>query len=180
MHTRPNRSFFLFLMAVLAVLPLFSQEKNELPSSEKAIQEEYNRRIVKEKINGVYIPRNLDDVFLTLDKMVDGESKTKVKDLPESRADSVLLPRLGLWMKLNWSFYDGSRLSHYLRSAGVSFPDDQASFLILAWHRHLNGKPVEIKELATFFKSKRAAEFETEKRKGVIIHEEKRPKSKGK
>lgn len=179
MSNFPNRLFLTVLMAVLTVFPLFSQEKNEIPGSEKAIQEEYNRRIQKDKINGVYIPKNLDDVFLTLDKMVDGESKTKVKDLPESRVDSVLLPRLGLWMKLNWSFYEGSRLSHYLRSAGVSFPDDQASFLLIAWHRHLNGKAVEIKELATFFKSKRAAEFEVEKRKGVIIHEEKKPKSKG-
>ena len=52
-------------------------------------------------------------------------------------------------------------------------------FLLIAWHRHLNGKPVEIKELASFFRSKRAAEFEVEKRKGVIISEEKKPKSKG-
>ena len=82
--------------------------------------------------------------------------------------------RLGQWLILNWGFYGGSRLSHYLRSAGVTFPDDMADFLILAYHRRLNDKPIGIKELALDFKGKRKKEFEEEMKEGTIIHEEKR------
>ena len=168
-------SMILFLTGGVA---LFSQEANNLPSTDKSIEAEYNRRITLDKINGVYIPKNLEDVFVTLDKMVDAESKFKVRTLAEDKVDSVLSPRLGLWMKLNWSFYEGSRLSHYLRSAGVTYPDDMASFLLLAWYRHLNQQPVEIKELATFYKEKRKQEWEAEQKKGKVIYEEKRPRTK--
>lgn len=172
------KRLFFALIAGFGAFSALAQEPNNLPSTDKTIEAEYNRRITLDKINGVYIPKNLDDVFVTLNKMVDAESKFKVKNLPETQVDSILLPRLGLWMKLNWSFYEGSRLAHYLRSAGVSYPDDMASFLLLAWHRHLNAKPVEIKELATFFKEKRKAEFDAEQKKGQVIFEEKRKKTK--
>ncbi len=164
------------LFSLLIALPgaaATAQETNNLPGSDSAAQAEYNRRITLEKINGVYIPKNLDDVFSSLDKMVDAESKFKVKSLPEEKVDSVLTPRLGLWMTLNWSFYEGSRLSNYLRSAGVSYPEDMASFLVVAWHRHLNGRPVEIKELATSFRSKRKAEWDAEMKQGKVISEQK-------
>jgi hypothetical protein len=143
-------------------VPIFAQETNNLPSTDTQIEAEYKRRITLEKINGVYIPKNLDDVYTTLDKMVDAESKFKVKMLPESKVDSVLSPRLGLWMSLNWSFYEGSRISHYLHSAGVTYPEDMASFLLIAWHKHLNGKPVEIKNLAVGFRDKRRKQWAEE------------------
>jgi hypothetical protein len=149
------RKIWFFYGFALFASPIFAQETNNLPSSDKQIEAEYNRRITLEKINGVYIPKNLDDVYATLDKMVDAESKFKVKSLPESKVDSVLSPRLGLWMSLNWSFYEGSRISHYLHSAGVTYPEDMASFLLIAWHKHLNGKPVDVKTLAVGFRDKR-------------------------
>ncbi len=85
--------------------------------------------------------------------------------------------RLGQWIILNWGFYGGSRLSHYLRSAGVTYPDDMADFLILAYHRKLNGKPVVVKELATPFRERRKKEFQAEQKKGKVIHEETRKKN---
>ena len=96
---------FSIQLLVFAFSAVLGQEENNLPSTVKSAEAEYNRRITLEKINGVYIPKNLEDVFATLDNKVDGESKFKVKMLPEEKVDSVLLPRLGLWMTLNWSFY---------------------------------------------------------------------------
>lgn len=178
MHKEMMKRLFFALFAAFCGLFASAQEANNLPSTDRSIEAEYNRRIALDKINGVYIPKNLDDVFAVLNKMVDAESKFKVKTLPEEKVDSTLSPRLGLWMKLNWSLFEGSRLSHYLRSAGVSFPDDMASFMLLAWHQHLNGKPIEIKALATGFKEKRKLEWEAEQKKGKVIFEEKRPKTK--
>jgi hypothetical protein len=52
-----------------------------------------------------------------------------------------------------------------------------ADFLILAYHRRQNGKPVGIKELATEFKEKRKKAYEEEKKKGKVIHEEVRKRN---
>lgn len=157
--------------------PLFAQEGP--PSDEKEFEKQYQERIKKDKLNNVYIPKNLDDAMLQLDKIISAESQAKIKIIPEDSVCLALHNRLGQWMILNWGFYGGSRLSHYLRSAGVTFPDDMADFLILAYHRKLNNKPVTIKELAIYFREKRKKEHEAEKKEGKVIHEETRKKESG-
>jgi hypothetical protein len=119
----------------------------------------------------------LDDATLQLDKLISEESKLKIKAIPEDSVCQQMHNRLGQWMILNWGFYGGSRISHYLRSAGITFPDDQADFLLLAFHRKLNGKPYNIKELATNFRQKRKEEWEKEQKSRKIIHEEVKKKN---
>jgi hypothetical protein len=148
------------------------------PSTAEEYEKQYQERIKQEKINGVYIPKNLDDAMLQLDKLISPDAQAKVRAVPEDSACMRLHHRMGQWIILNWGFYGGSRLSHYLRSAGVSYPDDMADFLIIAYHRHLNKKPYSIKELATKFKEKRKAEFEKEKKERKVIKEEVRKKPK--
>ena len=149
------------------------------PSDEKEFEKQYQECIKKDKLNNVYIPKNLDDAMLQLDKITSVESQAKIKVIPEDSVCLALHNRLGQWIILNWGFYGGSRLSHYLRSAGVTFPDDMADFLILAYHHKLNGKPVVIKELATIFREKRKKEHETEKKEGKVIQEETRKRETG-
>ncbi|GAB4493989.1 MAG: hypothetical protein OHK0019_19150 [Saprospiraceae bacterium] len=146
------------------------------PSDEKEFEKQYQERIKKDRLNNVYIPKNLDDAMLQLDKIISVESQNKIKAIPEDSVCLKLHYRLGQWMILNWGFYGGSRLSHYLRSAGVTFPDDMADLLILAYHRKLNGKPVSIKELAPSFREKRKKEHQEEIKQGKVIQEEKRKK----
>ncbi len=174
--------------SIFALIPLllflfqnaFSQtEKEEKgpPSTEAEFEQQYQERIRKEVVNGVYVPKNLEDAMLELDKRVSVEARLKFKDLPEDSVCAIMHNRLGQWMILNWGFYGGSRLSHYLRSAGVTFPDDMADFLILAYHRRQNAKPIGIKELATEFRERRKKQYQEEMKKGKIIHEEVRKRN---
>jgi len=146
--------------------------KEEWPASTEAeYDRQYQERIKKDKLNGTYIPKNLEEAMVELDKRISVDSRIKLKSIPEDSVCDVMHNRLGQWIILNWGFYGGSRLSHYIKSAGISFPDDMADFLILAYHRRLNEKPVGIKELATEFKEKRKQEFEDRKKKGKVIQE---------
>jgi hypothetical protein len=52
-----------------------------------------------------------------------------------------------------------------------------ADFLILAYSRKLNGKPVNIKELATNFRERRKKDFEKSRKQGKVIKEEKHKKN---
>ncbi|MFZ4633613.1 MAG: hypothetical protein ACOYNO_05330, partial [Saprospiraceae bacterium] len=57
------------------------------PANNQAEYEKlYQERITKDRLYGVYIPKNLDDVMLELDKMINLESQTKIKGIP---TDSV-------------------------------------------------------------------------------------------
>ncbi len=166
-----------FLLSPCAFSQTTAKEEPGPPSTEAEFEQQYQDRIRKEMLNGVYIPKNLEDAMLELDKRVSPEARLKFKALPEDSVCSLMHHRLGQWMILNWGFYGGSRLSNYLRSAGVTFPDDMADFLILAYHRRQNGKPIAIKELATEFRERRKKEYQEEIKNGKVIHEEVRKRN---
>jgi len=172
----PFKQLLCFLVfGAFFAAPLRAQEGPA--STEAEYEKQYQERIKKDKLGNMYIPKNLDDATLQLDKLISEESKQKIKAIPEDSVCIKMHNRLGQWMILNWGFYGGSRISHYLRSAGITFPDDQADFLLLAFHRKLNGKPYNIKELATNFRQKRKEEWEKEQKSRKILHEEVRKKN---
>jgi hypothetical protein len=138
------------------------------------IERQYRERITKDRLDGVYIPKNLEEAIAELDKKIAPEMKGKIRAIPEDTVYMLLRYRLGQWMISNWSFYEGSRLSHYLRSAGVTYPDDMAEFLLIAYHRHLNNKPFSIKDASIQFRQERRAEFEKEQQSGKVIEEKSR------
>lgn len=179
---RKTACLFLLYAAFLLQGPLKAQTpsapKEEGPANTEAeFQKQYNERITKDRLNGVYIPKNLDEAMTELDKRISEESRGKMKMIPEDSICQVLHFRLGEWIMLNWGFYGGSRLSHYLKSAGVTFPDDMADFIILAYHRRLNQKPIDIKDLVTEFREKRKKEHDEELKNGKVIYEEVRKKN---
>jgi len=156
----------LFLSAQSAL-----QETDTPAFTESEINKAYQERIKKDRIGGIYIPKNLDDALAELDKKIEPVSRLKIKALPEDSVCAVLHFRLGQWMITGWSFYEGSRISHYLKSAGVTYPDDMADFLLIAYHRKLNGIPVNIRDLATEFKNKRKKEHQDRIKNGTVIKE---------
>ena len=168
------RFFHILLWSATFFVPLSAQEGPA--STEQEYEKQYKERIRMDKLNNVYIPKNLDDALLQLEKLTSPQSRLKFMTIPEDSVCLYMHTRLGQWIILNWGFYGGSRLSHYLRSAGITYPDDMADFLMLAYHRKLHGKPVGIKELATGFRERRRKEFEAEQKKGKVIHQEIRKK----
>ena len=164
------RYFIIAMIALLSGTALIAQP----PSSKEAIEKEYQRRIRQEVLDGVYIPKDLTDAFIQLNKRIDEESKMAFKSVPEDTAAYKLFFSLGRWMTLNWGFYGGSRLSHYLRDLGVTYPEDMARFIIITYHRNLNRKPLNVKELVDEFAEKRRQEHLEKAEKGTVIREETR------
>ncbi len=140
--------------------------------TEEEFLRRYQERIKKDRLNGVYIPKNLDEAIEQLYKWTDDAQRRRIRAWPEDSVCIRLHGSLGQKMIFEWSFYEGSRLSHYLRSAGVTFPDDMADFLLLAFHRHLNSRNIEVRQLATHFKEKRRQEWQERLRKREVIYRE--------
>ncbi len=173
----PIRLFQFLFVFFATSLALRGQQYNP-PDTRDEYEKQYQERIKKDRLYGIYIPRNLDDALAQLDKLTSPEAKKVFMSIPEDSVCRIMHNRLGQWMIVNWSFYEGSRLSHYLRSAGVTYPDDMADFLILAFHQHVHGKPVVIKDLAVYFREKRKTEWQKEVKEGQIIKEEVRQRPK--
>ncbi|MEO1257837.1 MAG: DUF6794 domain-containing protein [Bacteroidota bacterium] len=162
-------TFFAFLLFSASA---FAQQK------EDPYQKKYEWRIRQEVLYGVYIPKDVNEAILVLNKLTDTESKAKFKNMSEEEAVTKLFFSLGRWISYNWSFHDGSRLAVVLQKMGIYRPDDMSRFIMILFHRSLNKRPLEIKALLKIFHEKAELERNERLNKGTIIHEETRQKPK--
>ena len=66
-------SFALVVLLLSCIQSAFCQstpEEKGPPSSEAEFEQQYQERIRKEMLNGVYIPKNLEDAMQELDKRI--------------------------------------------------------------------------------------------------------------
>ncbi|MBI5916103.1 MAG: hypothetical protein HY842_12070 [Bacteroidetes bacterium] len=137
-------------------------------------QEKYEWRLRQEVLYDVYIPKDVNEVFMELNKKIDAQSKAKFLTLGEEEATTRLFFSLGRWMTHNWSLFEGSRLSKYMQDMGIHHPDNMVRFLITAYHRSLGKQPLEIKELIKKYQEMEEKEKQERQHKGTILHEEKK------
>jgi hypothetical protein len=122
-----------------------SRQAQQNSASYQNWQKEDDEPIQKEYLFDVYIPEDMGDAFLQLNKLIDASSKAKFKAAPEEEAVHKLHFSLGRWIIYNWQFYEGSRLSHSLKQLNIHHPDDMARVLIRSYHRYLNKRPLDVK-----------------------------------
>ncbi len=160
-----KKSLLLFLAFLFAGVCL----GQEFPSSEESFEKQYLRNIKKSRLNGVYIPKDMDDAMKELTELSPKEALEKFKNADIEKVARKLHFGLGRWMVVNWNFEMGSRFSHYLKSMGVSYPDDMAEFTIISLHRHLNGVPQDLKERAKKYAIKRKKEVDEKNKDASVI-----------
>jgi Domain of unknown function (DUF6794) len=159
--------FWLGIISFEGVAQGFGETETELDSI-------YEQRILMEEIEGVYIPVDLEDAFVELERLSSAADIDKYRKATEETVRDKLHFGLGRWMMYNWGFYMGSRLSHYLKNLGLEHPDDMAKFLLVSWHRHLNEKPLEIEEQVVYYYEKREQARRERAQSNEVIHEETR------
>jgi hypothetical protein len=81
-------------------------------------------------------------------------------------------------MEYNWNFEEGSRFSHYLRNKGLVYTEDMTRCMLILFHRHVLGKPLESGVLIKKIAEERQKKIEEERKKKEIISIETKTKSK--
>jgi len=137
-------------------------------------EEAYQKRIVKEYLHGVYIPRDLSDAFVQFNKLIDKATIVKFKNLPEDQADRRLHFGFGKWISHNYNFFEGSRFSAFLNNLGLYHPDDMITFVIITYHRNINRNKLDVKLLLDKLIKNREAIIQARKLEGEVISSEKR------
>lgn len=159
---------------LLAWLPNGMTQEPEPIATDTDYEKAYERRIQQEYLYGVYIPKDLSDAIVQLNKLADRESLQKFRMAAEEEAVRKLHFSLGRWIIHNWGFYGGSRLSHALKGMGLHHPDDMARLLIRSLHRSLNSEPIEVKAQVEALAAAREAERQKRLESAEILYEEKR------
>jgi len=102
-------------------------------------QAAYQRRLVADSIDGVYIPRNLEESFHVLDTLLTAKDIQLIRSLPERDAMSAFHFGLGMWLRNNWGLWGGSRLQQYFLQRGVEHPDNMSGILLEYYYDYLHG-----------------------------------------
>ncbi|MDQ3142809.1 MAG: hypothetical protein M3Q56_11250 [Bacteroidota bacterium] len=131
----------------------------------------YQRRIAMDRIQDVYIPRDTKDAMIELMKLTRAEGRENFMKASEDTIASKLHFSLGRWMLIHWGMEEGSRLSHYYKSMGISNMDDQIDYLIRCFYRHVLGQDLKEAELTQFYIEKRKKLWAEELKKRKIISE---------
>lgn len=163
-----------YILLCLSLLVFFGSSISQTATptnTEEEYMKEYNKRVAKDSLFGVYIPKDAPDAFRQLDKLIDDASKKKFKEYPEEKVKVFGLRSLGKWMTMNWSLYEGSRLVANLKSRGLYHPEDMALFLVIGYYRTLNNLPLEEKERIDEYQKKRHDAFLAEKKKRKVLSE---------
>jgi hypothetical protein len=92
---------------------------------------------------GIYIPKDINDCFVELKRMLDPKF---VKEIKESSEKDIIKYHMGLgmWIRNNWGLWGGSRLQDYFIELGFRHPDDISGAIVNSFWRHLNGMPIDI------------------------------------
>ena len=101
---------------------------------------EYQLRIEMDSINGVYIPKDIEDCCVQLDKILSDKDKEYIKGLPKKDDTIDLHFSLGMWIRNNWGLWGGSRLQIYFLKKRINHPDDMSGEILRAYYNWLNKK----------------------------------------
>ena len=132
---------WLLVGLLISSVELYGQNRAQLI---KEADSTYQSNILKTRINGVYIPKDLDDAFAELDRLSPPEALDKIRVEDETFVAQKLHYGLGRWMAYNWNFDEGSRFSHYLKGLGLFYSAEMIDFVLISYHRYLNKKPQDL------------------------------------
>lgn len=150
-----------YILLLSFLILLHTQGKAQfVPQTPEEYDSVYNINIRLSKINGVYIPRDLQDAHARIIELSPPESIEKFRMGEEVEVSRKLHFGLGRWMIVNWNFYEGSRFSHLLKSKGLLHPDDMAQFVLRTLHRNLNNKTLDKEKIIAELATKRKEEIE--------------------
>jgi len=117
------------------------EKKQEILKS----KEEWKKRIVADSINGFYIPKNLEECFIELNKILKPKDIATIKNLENSDKLSLYHLGLGMWLRNNWGLWGGSRLQHYFFDKGIKHPDNMSGIILKFYYDWVNEKNDEWK-----------------------------------
>jgi hypothetical protein len=100
----------------------------------------------------VYMPKDLNDCFAELKRMLNTEEIEKIKSC--TTRDEIAGKYhfgLGLWIRNNWVGRK-TRLDKWFGKMGIDMPDDMSGIILDSFWCHLNNKPYHLEEEVECYK----------------------------
>ncbi len=100
------------------------------------------------------VPTNLSECFDRLDEIFQ-EAPLEYKNFKSSSEEEAVITLhygLGKWIRNNWGLWEGnSPISKTLYSMHLWHAEDMSTLILTSYHRHINNKPLELKQQVDHF-----------------------------
>ena len=104
-----------------------------------------------EYLEGIYIPKNLNECYNELNSMFDKKLIEEIKTKTEKEFTTDSHFGIGLWIRNNWGLWKGSRLYNFFKINGVIHPDDMSGIILTSYHRELNGIEIQLEKQIKYY-----------------------------
>jgi len=94
----------------------------------------------------VYIPVDINDCLVQLDKVLSDSSKTNIAAMTEDQFIKQAYRSLGMWIRNHWGLWQGSHLAHYFRAKGVKDPEGISVIILRCYHSHILKQDIRFEE----------------------------------
>ena len=122
-----NKTTTLIIVAFLLCVSSAAQEK---------VSSQRDYRYLVDRIDGIYIPQDMDEAIDSLDVIISPEDKRYITDsLSLEDFGAVCHHSLGMWIRNNWGLWGGSRLQRYFLDKKVTHPDDMSGVILKAYYK---------------------------------------------
>lgn len=105
-------------------------------SAQKKVTYQRDYRFYSERIEGTYIPKDIDEAIDSLDTILSEKDKRFIADslsMEEFCADAHF--GVGMWMRNEWRLWSGSRLQKFLTKKKVYHPDEMSYEILKAYYK---------------------------------------------
>ena len=147
------RLLFSLLLAFAPFLAILAQQSPGGEPVSVSMDSLYRWRIKQEKLDGVYIPKDLEDCFGVLDEAMDEPTRKAFLELPEAEVDARTHNTIGLWMSVRWQMPEGSRITAKLYQMGLPHFDYMISTILVSYHRLKHGIDLKVEDQIAFYRA---------------------------
>jgi len=98
----------------------------------------------------VYIPKNLEETFIELKKLLPPDDLMGFKETPENEIFNYHFS-VGMGLRNKWGLWNKSRLAKYFNNIGIFHPDDMSMIIFKSFWRDLNNKPIQLESQIKYY-----------------------------
>ncbi len=133
------KTIYLFLISFVFFCPgvLADQTKEDISKAEY--------------VDGIYIPRNLEEAWSEMEKKLTIEDRHQLKSISENDMIKFHFSS-GMGIRNDWGLWRGSRLAKYFNNIGILHPDDMSGIILRTFWCHINNKPIRLDERIAYYK----------------------------
>lgn len=105
-----------------------------------------------EYLDGTYIPRNIDETYSELDRLLKRTEKRKLLKMSEDEFLSSQHFTLGKYIRNEWGLWKYSRLYDYFKRNQLTHPDDISTVILKYYYRKEKNQEFNLNEEVEYYK----------------------------